>query len=108
MRLTRYKFKTDAQYKRYTDIYEYVMRLQSLQEEGKLIYTNGEVVEGKFFSDRDGIGLYEDGCYMYLVGSEWEENTKQGEYDFLYINQTLKQFKKEYSFQLIIQVEDIQ
>ena len=98
--LARDKFKTDAQYRKYLEYSAYWDYLSHLQNQGNLIYENGELIKGKFFSDENGFGIRKDGCRMYYVGSEWDENPKTGEYDLLWIQKALNTFKKECKFQM--------
>ena len=103
-------FKSKAQFKKYNDIKEYVERLISLQLEGIKIYSNGELVKGKFgISDEDG-SIYEqvDNCRFIYIGSEHCFNPKTKEYDILWVSQTLKQFKKENNFQICSEIIDIE
>jgi hypothetical protein len=103
---TRENFKTDAQWKRWLDVSAFFYDIQKLQNQGITVWhKNGNTFEElgqiKFLrvgKDWHIVEMYSSGSMLVWVGSCHDLNKKTGEFDILYLEQSLKSMKKQFQF----------
>lgn len=103
---TRGNFKTKAQWERWLEYYAFFSYIRELQKVGITVWhkeSGGfeELMPIEFLKVKDEwhiVERYSSGSMLVWVGSCHDLNKKTGEYDILYIEQSLKSLKKQYQF----------
>ena len=99
--VTREEFETDAQFRKFNEIAEYVQKVIDLQDQGKRIFHNGELMEGFLFIDGTSIGHQVERCNFSIIGCTHGFNKKTQEYDLVWVPYTsLNNFKKKHKFEM--------